>query len=155
MKPDACKIERITDDCYDAHSGQDYCHILAYNKDDKLIGYIDYSIFENTSFVDCIETHEQCRRKGIASSLMKKLEKDGRRIKIGLVTPTGKKFFNTYRQRRHTEKYFKPLDTKKNQNILNENIQKMRYTDPERYKDYMKARKKIMPWPEYRRKWTR
>ena len=84
-----CKLKNIQDDCYDAHHNQVDCSLMAYNDDGICIGYIDYSLFEKKTYVNIIEVHKECRRRGIASQLLDKINKKHDNIKYGLATKDG------------------------------------------------------------------
>lgn len=95
-----CDIDRIEDDCFDSHQGETYCNLLAYNKDKLLIGFIDYSIFENEINVKGIEVRDVCRRKRIASKLLAKLEEKDYIVNIGYSTDDGTEFLRDYYKRK-------------------------------------------------------
>ena len=95
-----CDLDRIENDCYDSHQGETYCNILSYNKEKLLIGYIDYSIFEEEIHVKMIEVRTICKRKGIASKMMEKLEEQNLPINIGRTTGEGTPFIEKYKERK-------------------------------------------------------
>jgi len=143
MKTDGCELNNINDECYDAHHGQQDCHLLGLNNNHDLVSYIDYSIYDNDIYINMVKTIKKCRRRGLATKLMKKIEKlyPNRKINIGYSSGDGSLFLIAYKRGK-----MKP-------HTVHTKIEEMRKTNPERYADYMKARKRIMPWPEYRRKW--
>jgi predicted GNAT family acetyltransferase len=93
-------LDNIDNDCYDAYRGQINCQLIAYNKEDTCIGYLGYSIFEEKIYIDNLTIKNNCRRKGIASKMMKKLEEQDLPINIGFTTPDGTFFFEKYKERK-------------------------------------------------------
>lgn len=100
-----CEVDRFEDDCFDSHGKETYCNLLAYNKEKLLIGFIDYSIFENEIHVKGIEVRERCRRKGIASKLLTKLEEKDYVINMGYSTDDGTEFLRDYYKRKRGNKW--------------------------------------------------
>ena len=96
---DGCIIKNMVDDCYDAHHGQTDCSLTAYNKNDQLIGFIDYSIFEEKAHINMIQTHNDCKRKGIATALLQKWEGD-HSIVFGFSTRDGAEFIKAYQSKK-------------------------------------------------------
>ena len=98
-----CPHVKLIDDCYDSHSGQLYCRIVAYDKNsDKYLGRIDYSIFEEKTYIDMIEVEKEFRRCGIASNLLGKLEKEHPKLNYGFSTREGTKFLQKYKSKEFT-----------------------------------------------------
>jgi len=91
-----CNVESINNDCYDAHNNQVDCNLIAYNPLGYNIGYIDYSIFENQIHINIVNVRDDCRKTGIATSLMNKLKQQKMPIKEGLKTEHGGKFWEVY-----------------------------------------------------------
>lgn len=92
-----CDVDTIVDDCFDAHSGETYCNILAYNKQKSLVGYLEYSIYRTTLNIKMIQVRDVCRRKGIASKLFDTLEQKHLLIgDMGYVTKDGEMFLFGY-----------------------------------------------------------
>ena len=96
QKPVSCDIDNIDDDCYDSHGGESFCSILAYNKEKLLIGYLDYSIFQQELNVKMIEVRNTCKRRGIATRLLQTAEEKGHVINMGFSTDEGALFLTGF-----------------------------------------------------------
>lgn len=84
----------IVDDCYDSHSGQKYCQLLAYDKEGKCVGYLQYSEYEKQLYVDMIKVDKSHQRQGIATDLLLKLKDKKQPIHYGYSTTDGTEFIN-------------------------------------------------------------
>ena len=84
----------------DYHDGQYDCMKIAYTGDnwidnndniikDNLLGYIDYSVYDNVAYINFIKVKDTERRKGIASELIKSLQKEYKNINWGFTTEDG------------------------------------------------------------------
>ena len=91
---DRCIVKNIRDECHDAHGEQDYCSVTATNEDGRIIGYINYSMYEGVAHVDMIEVHKECKRRGIATQLLNNLKENHEKIEYSLATSDGVKFLN-------------------------------------------------------------
>jgi ribosomal protein S18 acetylase RimI-like enzyme len=102
MGLDGCALNSIDNDCFDAHGGEDYCRLNAYNKDNLLVGRLDYSIFRNQIHVSMLFVSEFCRRKKIGTKMMDELKKIyvDQKINIGSTTEDGTRFFEKYNKKR-------------------------------------------------------
>ena len=81
----------------DYYSGQSY--MSAYAKlNGKVVGWCDYSIYQNKVYIDMLEVDEEYKRKGIATGLMDyiKQENEGKKIIPGMSTDAGDKFWKSY-----------------------------------------------------------
>ena len=81
----------------DYHSGQSY--MTAYAKlDGEVVGWCDYSIYQNKVYIDMLEVDNAYQRKGIATGLMNfiKQENEGKKIIPGMATDAGDKFWKAY-----------------------------------------------------------
>ncbi len=94
-----CDVKQIRDECYDAHNNQLDCSLLAYNDDEKCVGYLDYSLFENKIYLNMVEVHKQCRRKGVASQLLNTIHGKYKDIEYSLATREGWEFLQSWRDR--------------------------------------------------------
>ena len=84
---------KLTDEMRDYHSGQSY-HSATISDDDKLIGYADYSIYDNELSIDMIEIEPEFRRQGYGKKLMAyiKLKNSEAKYVPSLKTDLGTKF---------------------------------------------------------------
>lgn len=66
--------------------------------DNKVIGYCDYSIFENEIYIEMIEVIDEFKRQGLASRIMDFIKQENPKMKInpGMSTPDGSKFWGEY-----------------------------------------------------------
>ena len=86
----------VYDEMLDYHSGQSYCKLTAYDeKDEEVIGWLDYSIYKNVIDVDFIKTKVQ--RQGVGTLLMNTLKdtNKGKKINYGLTTEEGTPFIKS------------------------------------------------------------
>lgn len=72
------------------NSGQMDVH-MGYKEGDEEIGYIDYADYEGTPYIKYITVSPEHRRKGIASRLLKQLQREypDTEIDWGMTTPEG------------------------------------------------------------------
>jgi len=100
MNKDGCVVENINEDCYSAHHGQLDCNLNAYNKNGKVIGYINYSIYDKAVYINMIETNQNCRRKKVGTKLMDKLRKlfPYEKMYTGFSTKEGTAFLKAYKK---------------------------------------------------------
>ena len=66
---------KIVPECIGASHGQTDCVLKAYFEE-RIVGYISYSIFQGETHVKYIEVAEDMKRQGIASQLAKALEEE-------------------------------------------------------------------------------
>ena len=72
-----CLDIKLAKYCWDEIDGLKYCVITALDKKtDGEIGTIRYNVFKQTITIDMMEVEKDFRRCGIASRMMKKLEKE-------------------------------------------------------------------------------
>lgn len=83
---------RLMNDCYDSHGGETFCTLRAY-KGENVVGYVDYSLYDDEIHIKMIEVDEAYQRQGIATALIDKLRKDnpGTPINWGMLTDDGAK----------------------------------------------------------------
>ena len=65
---------------------------------DNLLGYLSYSVLDDdgtTAYIKMIEIKDTERRKGIATALIKSLEKEYKNINWGYTTNDGTKFYQS------------------------------------------------------------
>jgi len=96
----------IIDDCYDSHSGQNYCRLIAYDKQGNYVGHLDYSEYNHQLYVDMIEVDEKHQRQGIATDLLLKLKDKRQPIHYGYSTRDGTKFLEAMKKRDSGEAEF-------------------------------------------------
>jgi len=104
--PPKRKHYTIVDDCYDSHSGQDYCQLLAYDKNGKCVGYLQYSEYNHQLYVDMIKVDEEHQRQGIATDLLLKLKDRNQPIHYGYSTRDGTAFLDAMKKRDQGEYEF-------------------------------------------------
>lgn len=94
---------KFKDTCRGSHDGQTDMTIYAI-LNNIVVGYIDYSIFENEIYIEMIEVVEEEKHKGIATKMMHylRLINSGQKIKPGYSTTEGFNFWESYK-----EKYMK------------------------------------------------
>ena len=74
------------------HHGQKDLTLYAYDEktpEKRVLGYIQYSIFEDEIYVAYIFVHPPYRRQGIGKALVRKLMENKEPINWGLATPEG------------------------------------------------------------------
>jgi len=86
---------KITTESTDAYSDQ-VDMVKKAIIDNKLAGYLQYSIYEELPHIQMIEVAEKYRRQGIATKLLKSLQADfpNKSIDTGMRTPDGVQLFN-------------------------------------------------------------
>lgn len=74
--PESALVEsiEISDTVIDAHSGQLDGRLYAKDNDGNILGYMDYTEYDNTPSISMVEVDPAYRRKGIGSALYKKLQ---------------------------------------------------------------------------------
>ncbi len=89
---DDIKIETHT---LNAYSGQTDM-IKQAIKGDKVVGFLQYAVYEDEPYIQLIKVDENYRRQGIATSLLKDLQHDFPRTSIntGMMTEEGKMLFS-------------------------------------------------------------
>lgn len=85
------KIETHT---LNAYSGQTDM-IKQAIKNNKAVGYLQYAVYEDEPYIQLIKVDENYRRQGIATMLLKDLQKDfpNTNINVGMMTEEGKQLF--------------------------------------------------------------
>ncbi|MBD3227001.1 MAG: GNAT family N-acetyltransferase [Candidatus Lokiarchaeota archaeon] len=82
----------------DYHNDQhDFIFYAKDKSNNKIIGGIEYSIFENEIYINWIKVIPEYRRMGVATQLYNKLKDYNRGLKInyGWATPSGKAWLNS------------------------------------------------------------
>ena len=91
----------------DAYSGQVNMRKEFQDQDGNTIAKIDYNYFDNEINVDLIETNPEYRRKGLATRLVKDLQKDareeGKKINYGYTSEDGTALLKSIRNNNHKE----------------------------------------------------
>jgi hypothetical protein len=84
----------FTHDCVDSYRGQNYCNLIARDKDGNFVGAINFSTYRNQIHISMINTKGTERRKGIATAMAKELQKEYPDYEIiwGMTTTAGSKF---------------------------------------------------------------
>ena len=93
---------KFWNDCYDSHSEESFCRIIAEDKiTGEIIGYIDYSIYENEIDIKTIEVINKYKRQGIGTQMIHFLKNENPNMKIitGLVTEEGYPFIQSLKQK--------------------------------------------------------
>ena len=79
-------------DCYDYHSGQNYCRLFA-TVDSVAAGRMDISLFQGKTYIDMIDVKPEFRKQGIASGMIEYLIEHENipygDIEWGMTTPEG------------------------------------------------------------------
>jgi hypothetical protein len=80
--------------CVDSYKGQNYCNLIAKDKDGKFVGAIAFSTYGNQIHISMIHTKTNERRKGIATAMAKELQREypDHEIIWGMTTLAGSKF---------------------------------------------------------------
>lgn len=94
---------KLWNDCFDAHGGEVFCRIIAEEEDTgNIIGYIDYSIYEDEIDIKMVEVLEPYRRKGIGTKMIEflKNENPGMKIHTELMTNLGFPFVQNLKERK-------------------------------------------------------
>jgi tape measure domain-containing protein len=86
-------IASITDELLSASHGQIDARIVTRNKNDQVLGTLDYSEYQGNPSIKHIAVAEEARRKGIATNMVKKLQSNypGKDIDWGMMTDEGNK----------------------------------------------------------------
>jgi folate-dependent phosphoribosylglycinamide formyltransferase PurN len=84
----------FTHGCVDSYRGQNYCNLIAKDKNGNFVGSVSFSTYENQIHINMINTKRSERRKGIATAMAKELQKEYPNFKIiwGMTTSFGSKF---------------------------------------------------------------
>ncbi len=94
----------IYNDCYDYHSGENYCSIIAEDKNTgKRIGYIDYSIYDNEIYIKIVRVEDEYKRRGIGTKMiefLKNIDEDIKNINLGYSTDEGTPFIESLKERK-------------------------------------------------------
>jgi ribosomal protein S18 acetylase RimI-like enzyme len=56
---------------------------------DNLLGYVDYSVYNNSAYINFIKVKDSERRKGVGTALIKSLEHDHKNVNWGYTTDEG------------------------------------------------------------------
>lgn len=69
--------------------------------DGIVVGYVEYSIFQNEIHIEMVEVAEEYKRNGVATKLFHfiRLKNSGMNIIPGYSTEEGSKFYNTYKNK--------------------------------------------------------
>lgn len=88
----------------DSYGDELHCRMTV-SEDGKNIGYLDFSVYEDTPYIQMINVKEPYRRKGYATQMIKQLQKEypNSEINFGMTTDDGTKLVNSL-----------PFDTKVN-----------------------------------------
>ena len=88
----------------DSYGDELHCRTTV-SEDGKNIGYLDFSVYEDTPYIQMINVKEPYRRKGYATQMIKHLQKEypNSEIDFGMTTDDGTKLVNSL-----------PFDTKVN-----------------------------------------
>ena len=88
----------------DSYGDELHCRMTV-SEDGKDIGYLDFSVYEDTPYIQMINVKEPYRRKGYATKMIKQLQKEypNSEIDFGMTTDDGTKLVNSL-----------PFDTKVN-----------------------------------------
>lgn len=81
----------IRNEVWDSHRRELFCSVLALDKDSRVQGYIDYSVYEGEAHIKYIEVADEIRRQGVATRLYHRMveENPGCSVKWGMTTPDG------------------------------------------------------------------
>lgn len=80
----------------DSYGDELYCRMTV-SEDGKNIGYLDFSVYEDTPYIQMINVKEPYRRKGYATQMIKQLQKEypNSEINFGMTTDDGTKLVNS------------------------------------------------------------
>ena len=86
----------FTHDCVDSYRGQNYCNLIARDKDGNFVGSINFSTYGKKIHISMINTKGPERRKGVATAMAKELQKEYPDYEIiwGMTTSFGTKFLD-------------------------------------------------------------
>ena len=92
---------KIWNDCYDYHSGENFCRIIAQDNIGEVIGIINYSIFDDEIDIKMIEVVEGYRRQGVGTRMIEYLKNENLDMKIntGLSTKMGTPFVQSLEEK--------------------------------------------------------
>lgn len=84
-------VHRITREHVNSHSGQDDYEIGAWDKNNDILGVLEYSEFDGIPSIKMIRVVPKYRRKGVATKMVRHLEKlyPDKEIVWGLMTDEG------------------------------------------------------------------
>jgi GNAT superfamily N-acetyltransferase len=91
---------KIWNDCYDSHQGESFCSIYADDPSTgEMVGYIDYSVFEDELDIKYVHVAEPYRRQGLGTRMIEFLKQENPETKIrtGLATDMGAPFVQSLR----------------------------------------------------------
>lgn len=97
-------VDKVRTEVRGFHDRQTDGSQLAYDKDGKLLGHLDWSEFEGRVQIDWIEVNEASRRQGVGKTLVESLVKEfeGKPIDWGYVTDEGKALQTALESEGHT-----------------------------------------------------
>ena len=80
--------------------GEEKYKLLTINVDNKTVGYIDYSVFEENPYIKYIEVKDEYRRKGYGKKLIEKLQSlyPDSEIDFGMMTDDGSKLYKSLKK---------------------------------------------------------
>ena len=80
--------------------GEEKYKLLTINVDNKTVGYIDYSVFEDNPYIKYIEVKDEYRRKGYGKKLVEKLQSlyPDSEIGFGMMTDDGSKLYKSLKK---------------------------------------------------------
>jgi GNAT superfamily N-acetyltransferase len=90
----------------DYGSGQNYWKLYAYDKDTPqrdVVGYLDYSEYDEKIYIDHIFVNPEFRRKGVGTALVRELERkageDGMEVVHGMMTEEGSALYESMHEK--------------------------------------------------------
>ena len=93
----------IWNDCYDYHSGENFCRVIAEDKTTgKVIGYIDYSYYDGEVDIKMIQVDAPYRRQGVGTKMIEFLKREVPEaiIRTGLATEDGYPFVQSLKKKK-------------------------------------------------------
>ncbi len=102
---------KFTETSRGSHHGQQ--DLTAYATIEGIVvGYVEYSIFQNEIHIEMIEVVEEQKRQGIATKLFHfiRLKNSGMKIIPGYSTEEGSKFYNAYKSKKLKEDINVPIN---------------------------------------------
>ena len=134
------KEAKIVDSVTDYYSGQMNCH-MSYVENDEELGYIDYSVYNDVPYINYIKVSPEYRRQGIATKLLKELQRQFPNTEIdwGMTTKDGTALKNKITTRVENRTATKVINALQNEqkkleeieNVLNQLYDKEELTEEE------------------------
>jgi ribosomal protein S18 acetylase RimI-like enzyme len=96
----------FTNDHVDSYSGQHNYELGIYDKNNNILGLLEYVVFEDTPSISMIQVVPKYQRKGIGSELVLHLQKlfPKTEIEWGYMTPEGTKLKKKLEKKLYHEK---------------------------------------------------